>query len=40
MFKAFQEALTINKIPYVLLNGSLPNRLEIAIKHIDKLLKK
>ncbi|TYA52983.1 AAA family ATPase [Formosa maritima] len=39
MFKAFQKALTINKIPYVLLNGSLPNRLEIAIKHIDKLLK-
>ena len=40
MFKAFQDALIKNKIPYVLLNGSFEKRIETAIKHIDKLLKK
>lgn len=39
MFNAFQSTLIKNNIPYVLLKGSLPNRLEIAIKHIDKLIK-
>ncbi|MFL0353431.1 AAA family ATPase [Xanthomarina sp. GH4-25] len=40
MFKAFQNELIKNKLPYVLLSGSLAQRLKIAIKHIDKLLKK
>ncbi|MCX7547039.1 ATP-binding protein [Xanthomarina sp. F1114] len=39
MFKAFQTALIENNLPYVLLQGSLSNRMETAIKHIDKLLK-
>ncbi|MCX7551061.1 ATP-binding protein [Xanthomarina sp. F2636L] len=38
MFEAFQTALIKNNLPYVLLNGSLSNRMETAIKHIDKLL--
>lgn len=38
MFQAFQKALiTFNK-PHILLNGTLEERLKIAIKHIDKLL--
>ncbi|MEO8933170.1 MAG: DUF4301 family protein [Xanthomarina sp.] len=39
MFKAFEKALIKNNLPYVLLKGSLSNRMETAIKHIDKLLK-
>lgn len=39
IFKAFQEALIKNKIPYVLLNGGLKKRFNTAIKHIDELLK-
>lgn len=39
MFKAFEEALIRNDRPYVLLKGNQEERLEIAIKHIDKLLK-
>ncbi|MFI1772932.1 AAA family ATPase [Thalassobellus citreus] len=40
MFKAFEEALVVNKRPYVLLKGNKKERLELAIKHIDLLLKK
>ena len=40
MFQAFQQALITNKRPYVLLKGSENERLELAIKHIDVLLKK
>ncbi|MFI1745020.1 AAA family ATPase [Thalassobellus sediminis] len=39
MFKAFEEALVVNKRPYVLLKGNKKERLELAIKHIDLLLK-
>ena len=39
MFNAFENALIANKRPYVLLKGNKKERLEIAIKHIDKLLK-
>ncbi|GGG38859.1 AAA family ATPase [Bizionia arctica] len=39
MFKAFQDVLIKNKIPYVILNGSFEKRLETAIKHIDQLIK-
>tara|TARA_R110002049_G_scaffold158159_1_gene323093 strand:+ start:136 stop:702 length:567 start_codon:yes stop_codon:yes gene_type:complete len=39
MFKAFEEALVVNKRPYVLLKGNKKDRLELAIKHIDLLLK-
>ncbi|TYB78985.1 AAA family ATPase [Bizionia myxarmorum] len=38
MFKAFQNALKTYQKPYVLLSGSLTNRFEIAVKHIDELL--
>ncbi|WP_405575122.1 AAA family ATPase [Winogradskyella sp. Asnod2-B02-A] len=38
MFKAFENALEINKRPYILLRGNKKERLELAIKHIDKLL--
>ncbi|AXP80297.1 Trifunctional NAD biosynthesis/regulator protein NadR [Mariniflexile rhizosphaerae] len=40
MFKAFENALIINKRPYVLLKGNMKERLETAVKHIDTLLKK
>ncbi|GAA3595681.1 ATP-binding protein [Flavivirga amylovorans] len=40
MFKAFQNELIRSKKPYVLLKGDKKQRLETAIKHIDKLLKK
>jgi NadR type nicotinamide-nucleotide adenylyltransferase len=40
MFQAFQDVLIKNKISYVLLSGSFEQRLETAIKHINKLLKK
>ena len=39
MFKAFEEALIKYNRPYVLLKGSKKERLELAVKHIDKLLK-
>ena len=40
MFKAFHKALTIYKRPFVLLKGSEKERLDLAVSHIDKLLKK
>ncbi|RLD29051.1 MAG: nicotinate-nucleotide adenylyltransferase [Bacteroidetes bacterium] len=40
MFKAFEDALIKYKRPYVLLKGSKNERLQEAVKHIDKLLKK
>ncbi len=39
MFLAFQKALKTYNKPYVLLEGTLQERLKTAIKHIDKLLK-
>jgi len=38
MFLAFKNALIKNNRPYVLLKGNKKERLELAIKHIDKLL--
>ena len=40
MFKAFQKELITNKKRYVLLKGDKKQRLETAIKYIDKLLKR
>lgn len=40
MFKAFENALIDNNRPYVLLKGGKKERLETAVEHIDKLLKK
>jgi len=40
MFKAFENALIKNKRPYVILKGDKKERLQKAVKHIDKLLKK
>lgn len=40
MFNAFENALTTNNRPYVLLKGNMKERLEMAVKHIDKLLNK
>ncbi|WP_299524872.1 ATP-binding protein [Winogradskyella sp.] len=39
MFKAFENALVTHSRPYVLLKGNKKERLEIAVKHIDNLLK-
>ncbi|MCB0424474.1 MAG: ATP-binding protein [Flavobacteriaceae bacterium] len=39
MFKAFEAALIKNQRPYVLLKGGKKDRLELAVKHIDGLLK-
>jgi len=39
MFKAFEQELVKQKRPYVLLKGSKKERLDEAVKHIDKLLK-
>lgn len=39
MFKAFENALIKYSRPYVLLKGDKRERLETAVKHIDKLLK-
>jgi NadR type nicotinamide-nucleotide adenylyltransferase len=39
MFEAFEKALIYHNRPYVLLKGSEKNRLEIAVKYIDNLLK-
>ena len=38
MFKAFEDALITYKRPYVLLKGNKNERLQLAVKHIDKLL--
>ncbi|APY10674.1 nicotinate-nucleotide adenylyltransferase [Seonamhaeicola sp. S2-3] len=40
MFKAFEDELIKQNKPYVLLKGSLKERLEVAVNHINKLLKK
>ena len=40
MFKAFENALIMNKRPYILLKGNKKERLETAVKYIDELLKK
>lgn len=40
MFKAFEDALKKYNRPYVLLKGGKRERLEKAVKHIDKLLAK
>ncbi len=39
MFEAFQNELIKQNRPYVLLKGNKRERLETAVKHIDKLLK-
>ncbi|TJY38005.1 AAA family ATPase [Pontimicrobium aquaticum] len=39
MFKAFEDALKKYNRPYVLLKGNKKERLEEAVKHIDKLIK-
>ncbi len=39
MFDAFEEALKKYNRPYVLLKGNKKQRLEEAVKHIDKLIK-
>jgi len=39
MFKAFEEALIKYERPYVLLKGGKRERLDLAVKHIDELLK-
>lgn len=40
MFKAFEQELIKQKRPYVILKGDKKERLKMAVKHIDKLLKK
>jgi len=40
MFKAFKEALIKHNRPFVLLKGNKQERLQLAINHIDNLLKK
>ncbi|MGJ8548154.1 AAA family ATPase [Winogradskyella wichelsiae] len=39
MFKAFESALKNHNKPYVLLKGNKQERLQLAVKHIDKLIK-
>lgn len=39
MFEAFEDALKKYNRPYVLLKGNKKQRLEEAVKHIDKLIK-
>jgi hypothetical protein len=39
MFKAFEQEIIKQNRPYVLLKGDKKERLNLAIKHIDKLLK-
>jgi NadR type nicotinamide-nucleotide adenylyltransferase len=39
MFKAFEDALIKYERPYVLLKGGKRERLDLAVKHIDDLLK-
>ena len=38
MYNAFEAALIKYKKPYIKLNGSIKNRLKVAISAIDKLL--
>ncbi|MFI8377563.1 AAA family ATPase [Leeuwenhoekiella sp. NPDC079379] len=38
MFNLFEQALINNKRPYVLLKGTVPQRLKTAINHINNLL--
>ena len=40
MFKAFEDSLIRHNRPYVLLKGTKKERLEIAVKHIDELIKR
>ncbi|MEL0454992.1 ATP-binding protein [Flavobacteriaceae bacterium SZ-1-7] len=40
MFKAFEDELIKYNRPFILLKGSKKERLEMAVKHIDKLLLK
>ena len=40
MFEAFHQALIKYNRPFVLLKGNKKERLELAVKHIDELLKK
>ncbi len=40
MFREFEQELIKQNRPYVLLKGNKKTRLEYAIKHIDKLIKK
>ena len=39
MFKAFEDALIKYNRPYILLKGGKKERLELAVRHIDELLK-
>ncbi|GAB5563653.1 MAG: hypothetical protein Wins2KO_07160 [Winogradskyella sp.] len=39
MFNAFKSALITHKKPFVLLKGNKQERLKLAIKHVDNLLK-
>ena len=39
MFEVFENSLIANKKPYVLLKGDKNERLQKAVKHVDKLLK-
>ncbi|WP_179315951.1 AAA family ATPase [Winogradskyella undariae] len=39
MFKAFEVALKSHNKPYVLLKGNEKERLQLAVKHIDQLIK-
>lgn len=38
MFNAFETALKTHNKPYVLLKGTIKERMQLAIKHVDKLL--
>lgn len=40
MFDAFEQALIINKKPYVLLKGTMKERFDEAVKHIHQLIEK
>ena len=40
MFQSFEKALKDYKRPYILLKGDKKERLEKAVKYIDKLLNK
>lgn len=39
MFKAFENALKTNNKPYILLKGSIRERFQLAVDHIDELIK-
>jgi NadR type nicotinamide-nucleotide adenylyltransferase len=40
MFEAFEQALIMNKKPYVLLKGTMKERFDTAVKHIHHLIEK